>query len=121
MSSKLLFTTALVLSTFSVCKSLPNASPQGRATVSVNGSPPVTIQSAIDPYLYECTVQQQGMVLEAWNEAGLLAAAHDAWEPPGWIFSGAYQAAMAMYLGDNSQNDYSLLTGNGPLKSESAW
>lgn len=58
------------------------------------------------------------MVKEAWTEAASLADAHAQWKPPGLFISGKYQAAQAMYLGDDSKNDDPWF-GTGPLKRSS--
>jgi hypothetical protein len=59
------------------------------------------------------------MVKEAWSEASQLAVAHYKWDPPGFVFSGAYQAAMDMYMGTDSRKDFSYITGkfaNSPVR-----
>jgi hypothetical protein len=79
--------------------------------------PPVDAKRAVmNPYLYKCNKEQQARVKEAWNEAGLLAEAHDKWKPPGWISWGAYQPAMSMYLGSDSAKDTFWSGSPGPLK-----
>ncbi|RWQ91863.1 hypothetical protein C8Q69DRAFT_515146 [Paecilomyces variotii] len=65
---------------------------------------------AISPYLYSCTKRQQVLLREAWAEAGVLADAHNQWWP-----GGKWQAAMSLYLGPKSKDDYSFVFGKGQL------
>ncbi|MCJ1269024.1 hypothetical protein MMC22_008912 [Lobaria immixta] len=81
---------------------------------------PVVLQSSINPYLYACSNEQGAAIKEAWAEAGTLADAHAEWRPPARRYEGKWQAAQALYLGDDSKNDDPWL-GVGPLKRSSGF
>ena len=97
-------------------------------------SPPISITSSlvisatpttspaaslgVDLYLYGCSSDQEVMMKEAWAGAAKLADAHAKWRPPGLWYKSAYQAAQAMYLGDDSKHDVSWF-GTGPLRHSS--
>jgi hypothetical protein len=65
----------------------------------------------MDPYLQNCSPDQSQKLLEAWQEAGLLASYHRSWSA-----GSIWQAAMTLYLGASTVND---LWGSGtPLTSK---
>jgi len=76
------------------------------------------VQGAVDPYLYQCTVPQEKLVKEAWDEARLLAEAHAKWSNPGIFLTEKYQKAMDLYMGTDSSGDSNFWSGAGPLKSK---
>jgi hypothetical protein len=68
--------------------------------------------SSIDPYVKGCSSDQIQMLVEAWKEAGELATLHRQWFP-----GKQWQDAMTLYMGSNTANDYSWITGTGPIES----
>ena len=102
--------TAIPTSSSTVKTTMPPTSAPSPTT-----SGDATVQSAITPYLSGCNAQQASMLSEAWAEASTLAVAAYQWSPPGYIFNGAYQDAMDLYMGTDSRNDWTFLGGGKSL------
>lgn len=77
------------------------------ATVVVAGVAPL---ASIVPIVHGCSDNDATHVADAWREAGDLAKAHYEWSP-----GGTWQAAMDLYMGNDTRTDYDFWGDPGDL------
>ncbi|KAJ5600696.1 hypothetical protein N7450_001763 [Penicillium hetheringtonii] len=91
---------AIDMEEFETTPTLPPTTTTTAPAVSVTATSPANIQGAINPYLYGCTNAQKKLVLQAWEEASVLAQGHYEWFP-----GSEWQDAMTLYIGSKSKDD----------------